>query len=184
MEVFPDLSALDDAELRALVERKLEDERAVSYRRRVLQGQIDLLRAERATRLKELHGQGTAVDEVGSEQLGDAMARGAGGRPSGATWAPQGPEVLEAFPDLSTVDDAELRALIDERSAEEQDLSYDRRMLHGHIDMLHAEVIARIHTRKGEPASDLAAIDVTQLSEILAHHGPPDGLATELEELG
>ena len=41
-----DITALSEAELREGLERLVEEERAVSYRRRVLHGRIDLIRAE------------------------------------------------------------------------------------------------------------------------------------------
>ena len=56
-------------------------------------------------------------------------------------------------------------------------------MLHGHIDLLRAEIIARLRDRDGEASEHLAASDVEQLSEILAHRGPPLELPAELERL-
>ncbi len=41
-----DITALSEAELRERLEVLVEEERAVSYRRRVLHGRIDLIRAE------------------------------------------------------------------------------------------------------------------------------------------
>ena len=41
-----DLTALSEAELRESLGGLIEEERAVSYRRRVLHGRIDLIRAE------------------------------------------------------------------------------------------------------------------------------------------
>ena len=41
-----DLTALSEEELSVRLGRLVEEERAVSYRRRVLQGRIDLIRAE------------------------------------------------------------------------------------------------------------------------------------------
>ncbi len=41
-----DITALSEAELRERLEGLVEEERAVSYRRRVLHGRIDLIRAE------------------------------------------------------------------------------------------------------------------------------------------
>lgn len=41
-----DLTAISEEELRALLKRLAEEERSVSYRRRVIQGRIDLIRAE------------------------------------------------------------------------------------------------------------------------------------------
>jgi hypothetical protein len=41
-----DITALSEKELRERLEGLVEEERAVSYRRRVLQGRMDLVRAE------------------------------------------------------------------------------------------------------------------------------------------
>lgn len=45
-EGSPDLTALSEEELRGWLKDLAEQEREISYRRRVLQGRIDLLRAE------------------------------------------------------------------------------------------------------------------------------------------
>ena len=52
MEVLPDLDSLSDQELRDLIHRLMEDERKVSYERRILHGKIDILRAERTRRTR------------------------------------------------------------------------------------------------------------------------------------
>lgn len=41
-----DLTAVSEKELKELLERLAEEEREISYRRRVLQGRIDLIRSE------------------------------------------------------------------------------------------------------------------------------------------
>jgi hypothetical protein len=56
VEVFPDLAALSDHELKELIERKVSEELDVSRRRRLLHGQLDQLRAERVTRMREHFG--------------------------------------------------------------------------------------------------------------------------------
>lgn len=61
MEPLPDLGTLSDHELKALIDRLSEEEDQVSYRRRLLQGRIDILRAERTARLKGTGG-GSDVD--------------------------------------------------------------------------------------------------------------------------
>lgn len=45
-EEAEDITALSEADLRDRLEGLCDEERAVSYRRRVLQGRIDLIRAE------------------------------------------------------------------------------------------------------------------------------------------
>lgn len=45
-EEAPDLTSISEGELRVRLKKLSEEERAVSYHRRVLQGRIDLIRAE------------------------------------------------------------------------------------------------------------------------------------------
>jgi hypothetical protein len=44
-ETFPDIGALSDEELRTLIDDLTQQELEVSYRRRLLHGKIDILRA-------------------------------------------------------------------------------------------------------------------------------------------
>ena len=82
---------------------------------------------------------------------------------------------MEAFPDLTTLSDADLKQLISDLEAEENEISYKRRLLHGKIDILHAELVARLKN-KGE--GGLAQVDVDRLSEILAGKAAPGGAPT------
>jgi hypothetical protein len=78
---------------------------------------------------------------------------------------------VEPLPDLGTLSDADLKALIDEYTQEEQEVSYRRRILHGKIDILRAELVARL--QKTEGRSVLAQVDVESLTEILAGKAAP-----------
>ena len=69
MEPLPDLSTLSDDDLKALIEQLTEEENEVSFRRRLLQGKIDILRAERTARLK-----GKGVSDVDVERLTDILS--------------------------------------------------------------------------------------------------------------
>ena len=71
--------------------------------------------------------------------------------------------------------------LIDEHVAEEEEISYRRRLLHGRIDILRAELVDRIKRRHGGEDAQLA-VDIERLTEILAHKGPPPGLKDDSEE--
>jgi len=53
-----DLQCKSNAELRMMIEDLRREEEAVSYRRRVLHGRIDILRAELVARLKSQHQAG------------------------------------------------------------------------------------------------------------------------------
>jgi hypothetical protein len=69
MESLPDLATLSDDDLKALIEELTMEENEVSFRRRLLQGRIDILRAERTARLK-----GKGVSDVDVEKLTDILS--------------------------------------------------------------------------------------------------------------
>ena len=46
MDTFPDLGSLNDQELKDLIQQLTDEEMEISYRRRILHGKIDILRAE------------------------------------------------------------------------------------------------------------------------------------------
>jgi hypothetical protein len=82
---------------------------------------------------------------------------------------------LEPLPDLATLSDSDLKGLIDDLQREEQEVSYRRRLLHGKIDILRAELVARLQRQVGAGESPLSEVDVDKLSEILAGKAsPPD----------
>jgi anti-sigma-K factor RsiG len=78
---------------------------------------------------------------------------------------------VEPLPDLANTSDAELKELIDELTKEEQEISYRRRLLHGKIDILRAELVDRLH--KSEGKSVLEDVDVDKLASILAGKAAP-----------
>ena len=69
MDPLPDLATLTDNDLRTLIETLELEENEVSFRRRMLQGRIDILRAERTARLK-----GKGVTDVDVEKLTDILS--------------------------------------------------------------------------------------------------------------
>ena len=76
---------------------------------------------------------------------------------------------VEPLPDLATLSDDDLKRLIDELTQQEQEISYRRRLLHGKIDILRAELVARL--QKTEGRSVLDQLDVDKLTEILTSKG-------------
>ncbi len=80
---------------------------------------------------------------------------------------------MEALPDLATLSDQELRDLIRGLMEEEHEVSYRRRILHGKIDILRAELQARLQKQMGEGESPLKEIDVDKLAAILASKAAP-----------
>ncbi len=77
----------------------------------------------------------------------------------------------ETFPDIGSMSDEELKELIDKLTAEEQELSYRRRILHGQIDILRAELVNRLRENRPEGETLIKGDDVEGLSEILSGRG-------------
>ena len=81
---------------------------------------------------------------------------------------------MEALPDLGSMDDGALKELIDRYVKEENEVSYRRRILHGYIDILKSELLARKKAAYSGEGGALDNIDIDQLSRILAGKGMPD----------
>jgi hypothetical protein len=77
---------------------------------------------------------------------------------------------VEPLPDLSTMTDDDLRLTIRELEKEEDEISFRRRVLHGRIDILRAELVARL--REQVSAGEAKLADVERLSEILSSRAP------------
>ena len=76
--------------------------------------------------------------------------------------------VMDTFPDLGSLGDQELKDLIQQLTQEEVEVSYRRRILHGKIDILRAELVNRLR-KKNENGEDLiSGADVQRLTDILA----------------
>jgi hypothetical protein len=80
---------------------------------------------------------------------------------------------VEPLPDFSTLNDDDLRSMIHELEKEEDEISFRRRVLHGRIDILRAELVARLREQVSAGEAQLA--DVGRLSEILAGKAMPEG---------
>jgi hypothetical protein len=78
---------------------------------------------------------------------------------------------VEPLPDFSTLNDDDLRTMIHELEKEEDEISFRRRVLHGRIDILRAELVARL--REQVSAGEAKLADVERLSEILAGKAAP-----------
>ena len=78
---------------------------------------------------------------------------------------------MEPLPDLASLSDDDLKRLIDELTQKEHEVSYQRRLLHGKIDILRAELVARL--QKSEGRSVLDQLDVDRLTEILTSKAAP-----------
>jgi hypothetical protein len=79
--------------------------------------------------------------------------------------------VMDTFPDLGSLGDQELKDLIQQHTQEEVEVSYRRRILHGKIDILRAELVNRLR-KKNENGEDLiSGADVQRLTDILSGRG-------------
>ena len=78
---------------------------------------------------------------------------------------------MEPVPDFASLSDDDLKQLIDELTREENEVSYQRRLLHGKIDILRAELVARLQKTGGQSVLD--EVDVERLTEILTSKAAP-----------
>ena len=78
----------------------------------------------------------------------------------------------ETFPDVSSMSDEELKELIDQLTDEEREISYRRRLLHGKIDILRAELVNRLRAKREAGDVLISGEDVQQLTDILAGKVP------------
>jgi hypothetical protein len=75
MDTFPDLGSLSDQELKDLIQQLTDEEVEVSYRRRILHGKIDILRAELVNRLRKKHETGEdVISGADVQRLTDILA--------------------------------------------------------------------------------------------------------------
>lgn len=161
----PDLLAgLDQrpaSEVRVLRDECREEESRLSYARRVVQGQIDIARAEVSRR-----GAPT------SEDLVQSLARILADSPSGARREPRAMSLYDPTEErgrrsedfllasgagsslgrLPELDEAELIELVEELTVREREISAQRRVVLDHLDRLQEELIDRY--RDGRAAVD------------------------------
>jgi anti-sigma-K factor RsiG len=78
---------------------------------------------------------------------------------------------LEPLPDLGSLSDDDLKKLIADLTQQENEISYQRRLLHGKIDILRAEAVARLQKTGGKSVLD--QVDVDHLTEILTAKAAP-----------
>jgi hypothetical protein len=72
---------------------------------------------------------------------------------------------VEPLPELGSLTDDELKKLIEDLEQEEREVSYRRRLLHGKIDILRAELVVRLQSSGGRSVLD--QVDVDRLTAIL-----------------
>jgi hypothetical protein len=130
VDALPDLAGLSDDDLETLLRGTEDEEEAISRRRRRLHDRIDVLRGERVARLRGQVAAGTLAVPAPSV-LERPIFEGTGDPPD--------EQADDPLPDLPSLSDDELRAMIVALEREEDDISLHRRVLHGRIDILRAE---------------------------------------------
>ena len=133
---------MSDDELKQEIDKLKEQEREISYQRRILHGKIDILRAELVARLQKTGGKGV-LESVDVESLTAILAGKA------------------------TPPDQELKDLIQQLTEEEIEISYRRRILHGKIDILRAELVNRLRRKHEGGEEVISGADVQRLTDIL-----------------
>ena len=159
------VEGLSMADLRSARGELQEAEAALSYVRRMVQGRLDIVAAERSRRSGDSAASGSAALDDLVDQLPDILADD-GARNSNRL-VPQvelgeaasgliaeldrqiGPDPLAALPTLS---DADLDSMTDSLAGVERELSGSRRILHERIDALQAELVRRY--KSGEASVD------------------------------
>jgi hypothetical protein len=82
--------------------------------------------------------------------------------------------MMDTFPDLGSLSRPGLKDLIQAAAPEEeQEVSYQRRILHGKIDILRAELVNRLRKKREAGEDVLSGADVQKALDILA--GPGSG---------
>ncbi len=79
---------------------------------------------------------------------------------------------MDTFPDLGSLSDQELKELIKQLTEEEMEISYKRRIMHGKIDILRAELVNRLRKKDESGELVITGADVQQLTDILAGRVP------------
>ncbi len=87
---------------------------------------------------------------------------------SGEGRMPPGVPPHEVYIDYTSKSDDELRSILQELLKEESRISYQRRVLHGKIDILRAELVRRKKAGIAEGKTIISDEEISRLSEILA----------------
>ena len=91
---------------------------------------------------------------------------------------------MDDIVDLVSRSDDDLRALVAELEAEDREISRQRRILQGKLDILRAELVMRLQRRHNEGESVISADDVEGLSRILAGKMPKGSAEPKQDEGG
>ena len=164
------LTSRDIGEVRAMREDCREEEAHLSYARRLLQGRLDIARAEQARRRGE--SDTSLIDDL-ARILADAPSD----RPRHVTSAPlyapgEGDRRRDdvslddgSFAGIVDLDDEGLASYLERLAAEEKQVSQRRRVLLDHLDALQAELVRRLQ------AGDVDVDEIVSLSVQAASEG-------------
>jgi hypothetical protein len=167
-DYLADISSLPMDELRTLRKEAEQEETDLSYLRRLLQGRLDILRAELARRSGG--GGGALVDslpQILADEGTSASPRGLGrhitAEPSRADSHRRHVEALVADVDLSNLpahDELSLRRAVDALEREEQEVSDKRHAVQTVMDASTAEITRRYRDGDAD-VSDLLPTDAS-----------------------
>lgn len=152
-DFLADMDALSAADLRTMRDDCREEEEQLSYARRVLLGQLDILQGELNTRGESAAEQSARVEAI-VKAFGEGDQAGGSGMPTAhrEMYQPLGPSgrrrgdmVLEDVPlgNLADMSDDEITALIDKVSHEAEWITSKRRVVLDHLDALQQELVLR-----------------------------------------
>jgi hypothetical protein len=167
-DYLAEVSSIDMGELRSLRKEAEQEETDLSYLRRLLQGRLDILRAELARRSGG--DGGTLVDALpqiladeGASNSPHGLGRHIAAEPSRADSHRRHVEALVADVDLSNPaahDEASLRRAVDALEREEQEVSNKRRAVQSVMDACTAELTRRYRDGDAD-VSDLLPTDAS-----------------------
>ena len=73
----------------------------------------------------------------------------------------------DTLPDLGSMSDQDLKDRIEALTEQEREVSYRRRVLHGKIDIMRAELVNRLKAKREAGDPTISGADVQQLTDIL-----------------
>ena len=76
-------------------------------------------------------------------------------------------EFEDTLPDLGSMSDQDLKDRIEALTEQEREVSYRRRVLHGKIDIMRAELVNRLKAKREAGDPTITGADVQQLTDIL-----------------
>jgi RsiG-like len=79
---------------------------------------------------------------------------------------------FERLVNIQSYSDAELRTLAESLADQEAEVSKQRRLLQGELDIVRAELVRRLRDKNGSEQGLVVDGDVATLSKILAKKGP------------